>query len=970
MLVDTDSMRLIRLPLKLAILIGLTTIGTAFFAENTQAQTLVTRKVPTVVFRELPTTAKLLKTNQRSLPHQNMQLMAMPQSHLYILAQVNKQGGNGIIWIILFGGVAIAGISIVIQKGVIVIAKDEVGIVYKKFAPFRGSLPGNKLIALNGEAGYQAKTLSSGLHLWRWPWIYHIRKETIIDIPHGEIGLVIARDGQKIPRERILGRVVDECEDFQDGHGFLKNGGQKGKQMALLTAGSYRINTELFTVITTANASKHGMKPEQLKVYEVEPNKVGIVTVYDGKPIEAGEIAGPVIHDNNNFLDGEKFINGGGQKGLQEEVLPAGSWNLNPWFVNVEQVALTEIPHGYVGVIKSDVGKTLEKITATASYQGDFVEDGYKGICKNPLRPGKYAINTWVKKIEQIPTDNIVLKWSNQSHSNYYYKHLPALKVHDKNGFAFDVEITQVIRVNPEDAPKMLASIGSIDEMIEEVLKPTVSHYFLNAAQDYEALEFLNNRTDLQESAKQHIKVALNTYNVQAIDTLIGEIDLPDQLIELLRESKVAQQEIEKLRVQTLVEEEREKHVLAKETAQMQVKVARHHQEMKFAELERQENLKRVEAEQKLNRLARESEIEARRKQAEVDALSKRLMSQVDLEEMSKKTEIEAKLKRLLSQADMDVLAKTVEILGSEKYTEIEKSKILTEALNNLKVPLVPQTMNTFGTTPDGAINPLQANPLRMMVMELFHQLSEPNFTNLPSNSQLPELTRAQTESTKDLTAQPIEQIAKQGCPVVLLIDTSSSMSSAHINQLIEGVINFRKELMQDTVASHNLEIAIITFGDSAHIVQDFTTVENLLPPKLVASGKSAMGQGIELALNKLKTRKAAYKNNGIQERPAWIFLIAGSTPTDNWQNAAQQIRQAFENSKLNFFAMGIQGADMDTLNQIAPSNSPVMLDGSKFQELFHWLADSLKKVVTSDDSGAYLPPITEWAKVDGHYRQ
>ena len=72
------------------------------------------------------------------------------------------------------------------------------------------------------------------------------------------------------------------------------NGGEKGRQLGILTAGTYRINTALFTVITSLTASEHGMSPTQLHLHAVEPDMVGIVTTLDGRPIEAGEIAGAV----------------------------------------------------------------------------------------------------------------------------------------------------------------------------------------------------------------------------------------------------------------------------------------------------------------------------------------------------------------------------------------------------------------------------------------------------------------------------------------------------------------------------------------------------------------------------------------------------------------------------------------------------------------------------------------------------
>src|SRR5256885_1056878 len=82
---------------------------------------------------------------------------------------------------------------------------------------------------------------------------------------------------------------------------LLSNGGEKGRQLGILTAGVYRINIALFTVITSANAADHGMNVGDLALHRVEPDMVGIVTTLDGKPIEAGEIAGPVIPEHDNF---------------------------------------------------------------------------------------------------------------------------------------------------------------------------------------------------------------------------------------------------------------------------------------------------------------------------------------------------------------------------------------------------------------------------------------------------------------------------------------------------------------------------------------------------------------------------------------------------------------------------------------------------------------------------------------------
>src|SRR5262245_14081623 len=162
-----------------------------------------------------------------------------------------------------------------ILLGAVLITERQVGVVVKKFSSRK--LPPGRLIALAGEAGYQADTLAPGLHFGYWMWQYRIIKAPVITVPQGEISLVIAADGMAIPAERILGKVVD-CDNFQDARKFLLNGGEKGRQVGILTAGTYRINTALFTVITSFDADQHGMYPEMLRIHRVEPDQVGIVT--------------------------------------------------------------------------------------------------------------------------------------------------------------------------------------------------------------------------------------------------------------------------------------------------------------------------------------------------------------------------------------------------------------------------------------------------------------------------------------------------------------------------------------------------------------------------------------------------------------------------------------------------------------------------------------------------------------------
>src|SRR3954469_5753927 len=130
------------------------------------------------------------------------------------------------------------------------ISNDYVGIVEKLWSS-SGSVPEGGIIALNGEAGYQAGLLRGGIHLGLWRWQYAVHKVRLVSVSEGKIGYVYARDGQPLPSSQTLARVVD-CNNFQDAGAFL-NGekpGQRGRQRAVLREGVYAINLSLFTVIT------------------------------------------------------------------------------------------------------------------------------------------------------------------------------------------------------------------------------------------------------------------------------------------------------------------------------------------------------------------------------------------------------------------------------------------------------------------------------------------------------------------------------------------------------------------------------------------------------------------------------------------------------------------------------------------------------------------------------------------------
>ena len=559
----------------------------------------------------------------------------------------------------LVAAIAVAMLGVA-RLGLRVIGPNESGLLIKRYD---AELPAGHIIALNGEAGYQARMLGPGWHFPIWRWRYHVVRVPVLVVQPGDIALLVAADGRAIPPGRVLARDV-ACDSFQDAAAFLKNGGERGRQLAFLTAGTYRVNPAAFEVVTAAGAAKHDMLPAQLRIYHVAPDRQGIVTTLDGRTIPAGDLAGPRVTGHDSFQRGQAFIDAGGCRGLQEEVLLAGSWNLNPWFVEVEQVPLTEIPIGYVGVVVSYVGDEHLDVSGDAFTHGDLVERGHKGVWVEPLLPGKHPINTRVMKVELVPTTNIVLNWAQRTEAHHYDERLCSILVRSKDGFGFSLDVSQIIHVGMKNAPRVISRVGSMQNLVDHVLQPTVGNYFRNSAQQVTVLEFLSNRAERQREAFENIRRAVESYDVECIDTLIGDIVPPAELMKTQTDRKIAEEMERTYQAQRQAQVQRQELERETAVANMQAEVVRSEQMVRISERTAQAVAETAKGEAAATRVRAEGQADAVRVSADAEAMSV----------------------RAVGAAKAEAYRLGIEALGQAGYTALQVTSLLGEH----KVKLVP----------------------------------------------------------------------------------------------------------------------------------------------------------------------------------------------------------------------------------------------------------------------------------------
>ena len=598
--------------------------------------------------------------------------------------------------------------------GMVIVPENKIGLVTVKFRLFGANreLPDGRIIATKGEAGFQAKALAPGLYWGMWPWQFGIDMQGFIVIPEGKIGLVLSNDGAELPTGNILGRKVD-CDNFQDAEKFLNNGGQKGRQTSILTAGTYRINTYAFTIAIA-------------DMVHIKENMVGIVTTLDGKPIRAGQIAGENIEGHNNFQDIDGFLANGGNRGLQPQVMLAGSYFINPWAIQIEEILMTDVSIGHVGVVISYIGEDGKDLTGDTFKHGNIVSKGQRGVWMEPLGPGKYPINKYTMKVELVPTTNLVLNWANaRSEAHALDKNLSTITVRSRDGFPFNLDVAQIIHIPATEAPKVIARFGSMNNLVSQVLEPTIGNYFRNSAQDSDVISFLSTRKERQLSAKNHIREVLDEYNVNAVDTLIGDIVPPEALMKTLTDRKIAEEEQKTYQTQKMAQEQRQG--MEKETAiaDMQKEIVKAQQSVEIAQRTADATVKKaegdanslklqVDAEATATKMRANAEAEATKARAGAQAEATKLNAAADAEKISKTGLAEAEKIMAIGKSTAEAYELQVKAMGGDNFTRFK----VTEEIGKGNIKVIPDILIGGGNGTDGGINGLLGMKLMDMMDE------------------------------------------------------------------------------------------------------------------------------------------------------------------------------------------------------------------------------------------------------------
>ncbi|MCA0228797.1 hypothetical protein LCH21_05140 [Patescibacteria group bacterium] len=442
------------------------------------------------------------------------------------------------------------------------------------------SLENNGFIALNGENGIQPGALATGPHLRLWP-MFSNRKVPIISIPDKTFGIVISQVGAPIPTGATSAAYKPEYGNFQDVKSFVDNGGQQGVQRHVLTPGTYTIHPDAFIVVTVngtygrpVNRDAEQMvqlaQSKDLHYVTIPTDQVGILTALDGPPLEPGTIAGrigsfddirsleasnassneviqTVLGDHNalhnNYQDAQAFLDAGGRRGLQHDVLRSGDYAINPFLFKVDLQPMLVVEQGQVAVIKAYVGLPTEDKSGETYKFGSIVAPGHEGIWSDVIRTSKKGLNQTIYQPIIVPTSILQLNWADNVESEHGLdRELSTIVAKSNDAFEFAIELQVQIHIPDTNAAKVIGSVESIAKLVNEVLQAAVGNYFRDTLSKLAATDFIQTRSSVQQKATEYIKEYLNEYFVEVRGVYIQDVRLPDDLAEVLRTREIANQ--------------------------------------------------------------------------------------------------------------------------------------------------------------------------------------------------------------------------------------------------------------------------------------------------------------------------------------------------------------------------------------------------------------------------------------------
>jgi uncharacterized membrane protein YqiK len=174
-----------------------------------------------------------------------------------------------------------------------------------------------------------------------------------------------------------------------------------------------------------------------------------------------------------------------------------------------------------------------------------------------------------------VPTKILTLYWADGLNAaGKLDQELKTIKAKSRDGFEFQLELQVQIHISDVNAPRVISMVGSVENLVNEVLQSAVGNYFRNRVQSMQATAFIQEREKVQEEALKYIREKLTDYQVETLGVFLQDIRFPEELASVLKQREIAAQEVETFEKQRAAQEQRILTEAAKGKAEQQAALA------------------------------------------------------------------------------------------------------------------------------------------------------------------------------------------------------------------------------------------------------------------------------------------------------------------------------------------------------------------------------------------------------------
>lgn len=424
-----------------------------------------------------------------------------------------------------------------------------------------------------------------------------------------EVERVEVGSGQFLVRTHRWGKNLDE------GQIIAPDASYKGVQLAVLPEGRHFINPIFWSY-------------EIFDMTRVAPGECLVLTRLFGPPIPPERVLQGEVLSDDDRLDSLT-----GQRGILRSVLPPGSYRINPYAFKADKVSAVDIAVDEVGVRTLKVGKDPRSLPIEQRQSEYVVPAGYRGVQEEIVPPGTYYINPYVESVTPVEVRSHRVELTDiefPSRDGFIIKPFMVVEyaVQPERAPELLVRLAESGELHQQDTTTQQQQHN---EILQKVLLPHIRGYARIEGSNFDARDFIlivsadegtgpkksNAREAMQRALLEKVKPRCDELGVDIRAVTLADMTPPPELADQIAQRELARVELERNQVR-LGQFRAQQELKAKEALREQAKEKVEAETRLVQAKTRAAQLKEVE-ESKLNQELANAQLklDAAKKQAE-----------------------------------------------------------------------------------------------------------------------------------------------------------------------------------------------------------------------------------------------------------------------------------------------------------------------------------------------------------------